>query len=462
MMRKAIYTFGFLLPPLFIGVLFALSYLSEILILPESPPLDPADQKVLLKIPSINPQKKTAWILLSERGTQITDALLAFSELSKPDSPFQVFFVAPKKEPLPLTGGLSVIPHFSYLNAPPPDLIVIPSLIAVDKSPYVEFFKQNHFPLIVALGEGVQLLGISGLLENKTATTHFYAFKKMKTLFPKTNWTLKKPWVQDGNIITSTGLLTTPLAIQRAIELINHPTTAPQTITYSETPFLFPEQKINFSDLRTLFWNAAYHWRREERALWMENGVAEDDLAVMIDPVLRTFRTRLVIVAEHLSPIFSKNGATLIPQLALKDLPSVDSLWIAPISSSDSLTDSSFSPRWKQFQNIFSQKAKTTLTLTDTKKEVFEQIAANNGLSTVHVVAKMMAPPQNPTLLTQWKKATQYRSFDWMPWLRICALSLGGLLLVWGFERRILRRKLTPNNSNNKKIFRNDFNNNRQ
>src|SRR3954465_1243630 len=80
--------------------------------------------------PVYNPLKPTVAVMLGGEKTEAIDFVAPY-ELFASSEAFNVYAVAPKKQLTSLTGGLSVMPHYSYqelddLLGKKPDVVVIP------------------------------------------------------------------------------------------------------------------------------------------------------------------------------------------------------------------------------------------------------------------------------------------------------------------------------------------------
>ena len=79
-----------------------------------------------------DPAKPTAVVVVGDRGAVVSDALAPY-EILAATGRFNVYTVAPHREPKPLTGGLDLVPDLDFaglaarLGARAPDLVVVPA-----------------------------------------------------------------------------------------------------------------------------------------------------------------------------------------------------------------------------------------------------------------------------------------------------------------------------------------------
>jgi putative intracellular protease/amidase len=103
-------------------------------------------------------------------------------------SPFELYTVAPVKEPLHTTGsnrpGITITPDFSFADAPTPDIVVVgaqsggPGLSA-----WLQKIHADH-KIIMSVCTGAFKLAEAGLLDGKQATTHHWYFGNFAGQFP--------------------------------------------------------------------------------------------------------------------------------------------------------------------------------------------------------------------------------------------------------------------------------------
>lgn len=121
----------------------------------------------------------------------------------------EVFSVAASDTMLTASMGLTMKPDFTFVNAPQPDIILVPGG-SVDPSDttVVNWIartsqKSEH---TMSVCTGAFLLAAGGLLDNLTATTNFPAIEALNQISPKTTVVDKVRFVDSGRIITSAGL----------------------------------------------------------------------------------------------------------------------------------------------------------------------------------------------------------------------------------------------------------------
>lgn len=123
---------------------------------------------------------------------------------------FRTYTVAESSKPINASGGLKIIPNYTFANAPAPKVIVIPAQSAQRQpSPAMqEWLRKSAKTADVTMSvcTGAFVLANTGLLSGKAATTHHASYKQMAMNFPDIDLKRGARFVDNGNIATSGGL----------------------------------------------------------------------------------------------------------------------------------------------------------------------------------------------------------------------------------------------------------------
>ena len=125
---------------------------------------------------------------------------------------FKVFTVSQKAEPLLARNGLRVTSDFSFENAPPCDLLIIPggqgTRPLMHDDAVLAWINQRaaSAELVLSVCTGALLLAKCGLLTGLSATTHHGAIDLLREVAPGTTVRDDVRWVDNGRIITSGGI----------------------------------------------------------------------------------------------------------------------------------------------------------------------------------------------------------------------------------------------------------------
>lgn len=108
-----------------------------------------------------------------------------------------------------------MVAEFGFNDCPPLDVLLVPGgtgvSAAMENKALIKWMQDTYsstsHPLqyLLSVCTGSWLLAHSGLLDGKRATSNKQAWESLEQ-FPKVNWVKKARWVEDGNIITSSGV----------------------------------------------------------------------------------------------------------------------------------------------------------------------------------------------------------------------------------------------------------------
>ncbi|HVS14163.1 MAG TPA: DJ-1/PfpI family protein [Thermoanaerobaculia bacterium] len=132
------------------------------------------------------------------------------SRRSDESAPFEVFTVARDAEPVDATGGLRVVPHCSFADAPAIDVLLVPGGFGtrplLEDEETLEWIRARAAAaeLVTSVCTGSLVLARAGLLEGKRATTHWAALDLLRSM-PGVEVVADRRWVDDG-VITSAGV----------------------------------------------------------------------------------------------------------------------------------------------------------------------------------------------------------------------------------------------------------------
>lgn len=133
------------------------------------------------------------------------------SRRSEDSAPFHVFTVAKTAAPIRTTGGLRVIPHYAFADAPRVDLVVVPggwgTRALLHDTETLDWIRQAAAGArkVTTVCTGSLLLAKAGLLEGRHATTHWGALDTLDSL--KAGVTVEREYrVVDDGVISSAGV----------------------------------------------------------------------------------------------------------------------------------------------------------------------------------------------------------------------------------------------------------------
>jgi transcriptional regulator GlxA family with amidase domain len=132
----------------------------------------------------------------------------------------ELFTVALTREPVRLRGGLRVVPDYAFGSEPAADVIVVPGGPGTRDEPAWKpvaawVSARRETPLITSVCTGAFVLARVGLLDGRSATTHYSRLDELRDQHPEVN-------VVDGPRVVDEGAVVTAGGVTAGIELGLH------------------------------------------------------------------------------------------------------------------------------------------------------------------------------------------------------------------------------------------------
>ena len=123
------------------------------------------------------------------------------------DSAFETYTVAETLNPVTVSGGMKIVPNYTFQNVPPPKIIVIPAQNGVTDA-MLDWIRKASKTTDVTMSActGAFVLAATGLLNGKAVTTHHTAYTDLAMQFPDVTVVRGARFVEEGNIATAGGL----------------------------------------------------------------------------------------------------------------------------------------------------------------------------------------------------------------------------------------------------------------
>jgi putative intracellular protease/amidase/YHS domain-containing protein len=122
-------------------------------------------------------------------------------------NPFLLYTVGPSSAPIHASGGMKIIPDYTFENAPAPKVIVIPAQNGSNDTMLNWIRKASKTTdVTMSVCTGAFILAQTGLLNGKAATTFHAAFKTFATQFPDIQLKRGARFVEESNLASSGGL----------------------------------------------------------------------------------------------------------------------------------------------------------------------------------------------------------------------------------------------------------------
>ena len=278
--------------------------------------------------PRHDPAKPTAVVAFGRDGTNVADTLPPYEALVASDA-FNVYTVAPERIPMPLIGGVDLLPDLSFaqldaLLPDGPDVIVVPQLKEPGAAEVVDWLRQQADagdPLFVSVCVGAGHLAEAGLLDGRPATSHWLGMIGLRRDHPQVQWQDDVRYVDDGDVITTAGVLSGVDGALRVIERTAGSETATRAAEAVAWPAYSPGVPARITPVRLApsdaigLLSAAFRWDRPDLGVLLTDGIGETEFAAAFRPYTElSYVARTVPVTLDGRPIRTRHGLVLIPR----------------------------------------------------------------------------------------------------------------------------------------------------
>lgn len=123
------------------------------------------------------------------------------------DDPFHLYTVAESLTPIQTSGGMKIVPSYTFENAPAPKVVVIPAQSTRSQAA-LDWIRKSAktADVVMSVCTGAFLLASTGLLSGKAATTHHASFKTFTRTYRDIQLKRGARFVEEGNLATAGGL----------------------------------------------------------------------------------------------------------------------------------------------------------------------------------------------------------------------------------------------------------------
>jgi transcriptional regulator GlxA family with amidase domain len=124
----------------------------------------------------------------------------------------RIVTIAEQAGPVRSTPGPSTVADHSFASAPPLDLLLVPGGVGtfpqLENAALLGFLRERAPRCEVAMSvcTGAALYAAAGLLDGRRATTNKQFFSMTSASGPRTQWVREARWVEDGALVTSSGV----------------------------------------------------------------------------------------------------------------------------------------------------------------------------------------------------------------------------------------------------------------
>lgn len=265
-------------------------------------------------------------------ATETTDYLMPYGILKRAGVA-DVVALATKPGPVKLFPVLTVEPEatvaeFDGQHPEGADYVVVPAMSRDDDPAALQWIKGQAAKgaIIVGVCAGAKVVGNTGLLDGKRATTHWYYLKELRDRHPAIHYVADRRLVADRGVATTTGITASMPMSLTLIEAIAGRDKAEAVgrdlgLTGWDTRHDSGAFQFTRPFALTAMGNTLAFWNREQLGIELLPGVDEVSLALVADAWSRTYRSRAVTFAGTAGALPTRNGLRILPRQVATDWP---------------------------------------------------------------------------------------------------------------------------------------------
>lgn len=286
----------------------------------------------LAKLQAPKRQRPVIAIIGINDATETTDYLMPYGILKRADvadvhalatNPGHVvLFPALKVEPE------ATIAQFDERYPKGADYVIVPAMSRDDDPQALQWIRQqaDKGAIIIGVCAGAKVVAAAGLLNGKSATTHWFYLNKMLERHPEVQYVESRRIVVDQGVATTTGITASMpmmLALIEAIAGKDKASAVARELGASNWSAGHNSDAFTFTRAfaSTAIRNRLAFWNKETLGIALQPGVDEVSLALVADAWSRTYKSAAFTYAAAGHPVQTQYGMRLIPDQTRPDWP---------------------------------------------------------------------------------------------------------------------------------------------
>jgi putative intracellular protease/amidase len=298
-----------------------------------SPPI--AKEEADATIAALKPPKRRRPLIAIvgvNDSSETTDYLMPYGILKRADVA-DVVALATQPGPVTLFPALTVEPQatvaeFDAQHPEGADYVIVPAMSRDDDPAALQWIKSQAAKgaIIVGVCAGAKVVGNTGLLDGKRATTHWYYLRELRDKHPAIHYVRDRRLVVDRGVATTTGITASmpmSLILIEAIAGRDKAEAVSRDLGLTHWDARHDSGAFQFTRpfALTAIGNTVALWKREQLGIELAPGVDEVSLALVADAWSRTYRSRAVTFAGSAGALRTRNGLRIFPQQVAASWP---------------------------------------------------------------------------------------------------------------------------------------------
>jgi putative intracellular protease/amidase len=265
-------------------------------------------------------------------SSETTDYLMPYGILRRADVA-DVVALATAPGPVTLFPVLSVEPQatvaeFDAQHPEGADYVIVPAMTHDDDPAVLQWIKSQSAKgaIIVGVCVGAKVVGNTGLLDGRRATTHWYSVKELRDKHPAIHYVADRRLVVDRGVATTTGITASMPMSLTLIEAIAGRDKAEAVgrdlgLTHWDARHDSDAFRFTRPFALTAIGNTLAFWNNEQLGIELSPGVDEVSLALVADAWSRTYRSHAVTFAGTAGALQTRNGLRILPRQVAASWP---------------------------------------------------------------------------------------------------------------------------------------------
>ena len=283
-----------------------------------------ANDHFALSAPKAGRSRPLVVVVAETAGAETTDFVVPYGVL-KDSGVADVRSLSTGAGLIKLTRGLSIMAdetmaQFDAREASGADIVIVPAQAAPKDAALAKWVRAQaeKGATIISVCEGARVLANAGLLEGKRAVTHFSAISGLTKAYPATTWVRDRRYLQDGAIISTTGVTASiPMSLALVEAIGGHAVAKVTAQHFGVDVWGSAHTTANFvlgkADYAAAVLAMSEVWTHETIEAPIDNGIDEVSLALQTDAWGRTYRTKVVTTHPGRTAIRSLRGLVILP-----------------------------------------------------------------------------------------------------------------------------------------------------
>ncbi len=296
-----------------------------------SVPQAEADAMLALLRPTGRKRPLVAVIGIND-ATETTDYLVPTSILRRADVA-DVAMLAIRPGQVELFPALRVEPdatiaEFDAEHPEGADYVIVPAMSRDDDPEALAWIRAQaeKGARIIGICAGAKVVGASGLLDGKRATTHWYYLGELLERSPTIEYVADRRMVADGNVVTTTGISASMPMMLTLIGAIAGRAKAEDVarglgLNQWDMRHASAAFRLTRPFALTVLANGTAFWNREELGIRLDAGMDGVSLALVADAWSRTYRSSAATYSASKEAVVTANGIRVLPDRTTADWP---------------------------------------------------------------------------------------------------------------------------------------------